>query len=363
MACTACGYVLRVPPVPVSEPGEGEVLHPTGGRWYLQFASGRKFGPVLPDMIAEWVREGRADGESLVCPDGHADWYHLADAFPDLVPGTAAAASDGTASVPGIVEGLPASGLVDFLTDDSESLEPVDARRYASIREAVEVEARHSMGGVRLIRCICTALPSGITSVNGDGPRHADMMRASHALVAEFAGQVASFYLVVPWGWAGRMAHEFFSILPARLPHASALRRKSDEEFGGGQWIGINGLEEDIVAASARRVQEQLADGITWDWTSEDRNYSMVLVWGLQVMPMGPEKCLHIIQTAGRTAPGQELGILWYLARQSAFFKFARRLNVPDTYEPTLLFSATTGQLLALAVARVAGWSTAVQKD
>ena len=356
MACTACGYVLRVPPVPVSEPGAGEIHHATGGRWYLQFASGRKFGPVLPEMIAEWVREGRADGESLVCPDGHSDWYHLADAFPDLVNAEAPAAVDAAAPVPGFVEDLPASGLFASLEDEADALPPLQLRIYRFIRDAVEAEARLSMGAVRLLRTLCVSLPSGMTDVNGDGPRYRDMMRASHALVAEFAGQVTSFYLVVPWGWAGRMAHEFFSILPARLPHATALRRRSDEGFDGGQWIGVNGQEDDVVAVSARRVQDQLAGGIAWNWLSTSEEYSMVLVWGVQAIPMGPEKCLHLLQTASRQAPGQEYGILWYLERQSAFYKFARRLNVPDTSEPHQLFSSTTGQLLVLAVDRLAGY-------
>src|SRR5687767_15973354 len=85
MACRACGFVFRVPPVPVSTVPHPEAASAAGGRWHLRFPSGREFGPVQINVIEEWVRERRVDGESLVCPEGAEEWYRLEDAFPDLV--------------------------------------------------------------------------------------------------------------------------------------------------------------------------------------------------------------------------------------------------------------------------------------
>jgi hypothetical protein len=123
LACRACGFVFRVPPVPVSLVPQPDTWPVGGGRWYLRFPSGRQFGPVVMQVIEEWVREGRADGESLVCPEGAQEWYLLADAFPDLVDGRHESAPvDVYAPLPSLAELLPAAGLLEFLHDDRAAL-------------------------------------------------------------------------------------------------------------------------------------------------------------------------------------------------------------------------------------------------
>jgi hypothetical protein len=197
--------------------------------------------------------------------------------------------------------------------------------------------------------------------VFGDGrdeevadPRKSDELRAYHGLLAELTAHGSAFYVVVPWGKLGRLPHELFSILPGRLPHPVALRRGCENAFGSGQWIGINGEESDVVALAARRSREDLTSGIIWNWFSRSREFTMVQVWGVQGVPLGPEKFLHAVQTNSRGPSGSELGLLWYLERQSAFYRFARRLSVPDTHESHVLFGSCTGRILTIIADRLA---------
>lgn len=350
LACRQCGFVFRVPPVPVSAEPDAAAVSAGSGRWHLRFASGRQFGPVQPEVIAEWVHEGRADGDSLVCPEGSEEWFRVADAFPDLVPEKLSVPDPGAWDPsPSLAEALPASGLLDLLPDNYGDLPPTYRARDDEAREALDKELRRAMGAVRL---------SGLRSVMLGGPesaqtmrqREAEQMRADHVLAAEFTTHGSAFYLLIPWGPMGRLPHEFFSILPGRLPHPVALRRGCENAFGTGQWIGINGAEDDVVAVAARRSREDLISGINWNWFSARREYTMVQVWGVQAVPLGPEKFLHAVQTSPRGPGGNEAGVLWYLERQSAFYRFARRLSVPDTHESHVLFGSCTGRILTEAV-------------
>ena len=44
---------------------------------------GKEYGPVPMDKVSEWIREGRADGNSLIQPPGHAEWRRLSE-VPEL---------------------------------------------------------------------------------------------------------------------------------------------------------------------------------------------------------------------------------------------------------------------------------------
>lgn len=353
LACRACGFVFRVPPVPVSLVPHPETFA-AGGRWYLRFPSGRQFGPVVTQVIEEWMREGRADGESLVCPEGQDEWYHLADVFPDLMEGgKGTAPADACASLPSLAEQVPAAGLLDFLGDDRSALTDEARIAHDEAMEMIDKELRRAMGAVRL-NAARSLLVGEARYLGGTSPRDAVLMRAEHVLTAEFTSHGSTFYGVIPWGRMGRLPHEFFSILPGKLPHPLALRRGSENAFGEGQWIGINGAEDDVLAVAARHSQEALTSGIVWNWFSPKRDYTMVQVWGVQSVPLGPEKFLHMVQTCGRGPGGGELGLLWYLERQSAFYRFARRLSIPDTHESHVLFASCTGQIMADILDRLA---------
>jgi hypothetical protein len=346
LACRFCGCVFRVPPVPVSTVPHPESVSASGGRWVLRFPSGRQFGPVLTQMIEEWVSEGRADGESLVCPEGGADWYRLADAFPDMVgapdPEAETAGTDPAGSP---AEHIPAAGLLELLPDQLAEM-PQDFRTLqAAALENLEKEVRRTMGTVKL-NGTRARFAGEAKFLGGETHREAAQLRAEHMLIAELSAHGMVYYLVIPWCSMGQLAHEFFSILPGRLPHPLALRRACEDSFSGGQWIGINGMEDDVLAIAARHNHDSLVTGIVWNWYSARRDYTMVQVWGVQAVPLGTEKFIHAVQTNPRGPGGNDLGLLWYLERQSAFYRFARRLNIPDTHEAHILFGSCTGQVL-----------------
>jgi hypothetical protein len=346
IACRACGFVFRVPPVPVSTAPRPEAAPAPGGRWHLRFMSGRQFGPVLTEVIEEWVREGRADGESLVRAEGSDEWFHLADAFPDLIASERKAeALNACDPLPSPAAALPAAGLLCWLDDVRGMLGTAARNHHEAAEAALAREVQRTTGAVRL-NAARSVLFGEARTFGGSSPREALQMRADNALVAEFAAHGGVFYAVFPWGRMGRLPHEYFSILPGGLPHAVALRRGCESAFGAGQWVGINGTEDDVVAMAARRSSEDLSSGIVWNWYSARREFTMVQVWGVQAVPLGSGKYLHAVQTSGRGPSGSGAGLLWYLERQSAFYRFARRLNVPDTHESHVLFGSCTGQIL-----------------
>ena len=149
------------------------------------------------------------------------------------------------------------------------------------------------------------------------------------------------------------MPHEFLSILPGQLPSPVALRRGNENAFGGGCWIGASGNSEDVMAMAAARSNESLVEGVEWNWFSRNRTYAMVLVWGVQAMPLGSGKFAHLMQSAQREyADGskvEELGLLWYLERQRAFYKFTRRLSLPGEGGTQVLFGCCAASFLGTA--------------
>ena len=320
----------------------------------LRFPSGRQFGPVVTQMIEEWVREGRADGESLVCPEGAEEWYRLTDAFPDMTGGeTEAGETTGYQPLTSVAEQLPASGLLECLTDDGGDFPDAFSDLHAAARDMLEKEARRTMGAVRVTGWR-SLIAGEARFYRGGSPRESAQIKAEHMLVAELSTHGTVFYAVMSWARLGQMPIEFFSILPGRLPHSIALRRATENTFGEGEWIGINGAEDDVLAVAARSRHDSLVSGIVWNWYSERRDYTMVQVWGLQAVPLGAEKFLHVIQTNPRGPGGSEAGLLWYLERQSAFFRFARRLSIPDSHECHVLFGSCTGQILVDVAERIA---------
>jgi hypothetical protein len=173
-------------------------------------------------------------------------------------------------------------------------------------------------------------------------------MTARHLLAVELSSYGTSFYLVVAWGELGRLPHEFFSILPGRLAHPVALRAGGMEGFGNGEWVGADGVGGGLLAVAAERSRERLAEGTETRWFSEDGMMAADLVWAVQGVPLGPERFVHVVQTAGQGAE-DVFGVMWYLERQRAFYEFAIRMGVPDTHECHFPFASLAGRLLVMA--------------
>jgi TM2 domain-containing membrane protein YozV len=46
-------------------------------------ADGKQYGPITPDQLRQWITEGRAKAETLVQPEGQAEWKALS-LFPEF---------------------------------------------------------------------------------------------------------------------------------------------------------------------------------------------------------------------------------------------------------------------------------------
>ena len=56
-------------------------------KWSM-LTGGKSYGPYTVEQLSQFIREGRANADSQVCPEGGALWARLADALPDLFAGT-----------------------------------------------------------------------------------------------------------------------------------------------------------------------------------------------------------------------------------------------------------------------------------
>jgi hypothetical protein len=66
-------------------------------------ADGKEYGPVTPDLLRQWIAEGRLNAQTRVLPEGATEWKLLGDLpeFSSVLSGTAAAAATpGTISLP-----------------------------------------------------------------------------------------------------------------------------------------------------------------------------------------------------------------------------------------------------------------------
>ncbi len=337
VSCTDCGHHFDAPVLdwPVEPPR----------RWYLRLVSGRLFGPVDRETVEQWIREERAGPGCLVAHEGAGSWMPLEREFAALCEALGHA-HDGDACAPGptALDDLPDHGWLDRLVDERALLPSEERRRHASLEARLVKECQRSAfglawGGAKSIRLR--------TRPEYDAPtRGLIRLEARSALVASLRWMEQDFGIVVPWSPLGVMAHEFFSILPGALPDALALRRLEADKFGGGLWLGPTGTAVDPLATAARAAQDSLANGLNWRWITADGNYEMTLVWGLQAVPLGPRRHLHILQTSPLGTLRRSFGLDWYLQRQQAFTAFRDGLSLPGAHGPHFLFSCSTGRVI-----------------
>ena len=257
-----------------------------------------------------------------------------------------------------VLELIPALGMLDLIEDQSERLGGEALREQACALAEVHGVCGRTGGTVRV--AAKRSLVVGEERGEGGGEEGDEwegewerglargVMAARHLLVVELTSYGTSFYLVVGWGELGRLPHEFFSILPGRLAHPVALRAEGMEGFGRGKWVGARGFGGGLLAVAAERSRERLAEGTETRWFSEDGRMAADLGWAVQGVPLGPERFVHVVQTAAQVG-GDGFGVMWYLERQRAFYEFAIRMGVPDTHESHFPFASLAGRLLVMA--------------
>jgi hypothetical protein len=296
-------------------------------------------------MLQEWVEEERATEMSWILEEGTEEWVRLGDRFPEMFAKKIALPENPYAPLPLPIRDIPAHGLLDYFTDETDKLSLLEQLAHKAASEQIMQECQRSGGVVRLRGL--RSLQVGDKLAFGESKRLPEEARPESVLLCALGWQTMEYYLIIPWSRIGRLPHEFVSMLPGRLPSSLALRRRSEDGFDGGRWVGICGTENDVLAMAARRSTEDLIRGLRWDWFSPDRSMMMTLVWGVQAVPLGDEKFLHLVQTCSMGPREADFGLLWYLERQSAFYRFARRLSLPLDHETHFLYSTCAGQLLA----------------
>lgn len=256
-----------------------------------------------------------------------------------------------------LLEMIPALGLLELIEDQSGRLGGEALREHACALAEVHEVCGRTGGGVRVAakRSLVMGEERGKGGEGEEGEWEegeerweGGVLTARHVLVVELSSYGTSYYLVLAWGELGRLAHEFFSILPGRLAHPMALRAVGMEGFGNGEWVGADGVGGGLLAVAAERSRERLAEGTETRWFSEDGMMAADLGWVVQGVPLGPERFVHVVQTAAQG--GEDVfGVLWYLERQRAFYEFAIRMGVPDTHECHFPFASLAGRLLVMA--------------
>ncbi len=258
-----------------------------------------------------------------------------------------------------VLELIPALGMLELIEDQSGRLGGEALRDHACALAEVHGVCGRTGGTVRV--AAKRSLVMGEERGEGEQREEGEdwegeweggwargVMAARHVLVVELTSYGTSFYLVVGWGELGRLPHEFFSILPGRLAHPVALRAEGMEGFGQGEWVGSDGVGGGLLAVAAERSRERLAEGTETRWFSEDGMMAADLGWVVQGVPLGPERFVHVVQTAGQGG-ADVFGVRWYMERQRAFYEFAVRMGVPDTHECHFPFASLAGRLLVMA--------------
>lgn len=346
--CPACEH-LFLAPVSFSElaPPPSPPTLKSGGptRWWVRFPSGRPTGPVLREVVEGWIRDGRAGPGSLVAFEGAGSWRPIEAEFEALctkhfIRPTRRPLPYAPRQNP--LAGLPATGLLEAVPNYRQAL-PSDLRRkHLAVDDRLARECARSALGVELIGTRSMAL-SEITPAVRHPP---SKLVAESVVVAALRWMGQEFHLAVPWGPLGQMPHEFFSVLPGTFPTALALRRQGEDNPEDAFWLDSTGLTDTPLTRAARDAAPSLDSAINWRWISESGGYEMVLVWGVQCIPLGARQWLHLVATASQGALRRTFGIDWYLQRQQAAAHFRDRIPHIGDHEPHFLFGSVTGQVL-----------------
>ncbi len=351
--CPGCGHMFLAPSGTGREPSAEPVSVRASGlrmrtpeKWWVRQVTGRTFGPVDRAAVEAWLKEGRVGPGCLVAYEGAGSWRPIEQHFAALCAAQIRPGKRRNVYAPGrnLLAGLPMEGLLDAIADESPALSSSDRKKHQTIQERLAREVERSTLGLQWL---------GARSVRvGDGTPHdassgtPARLMADSAVVGAVRWMEQEFHVVVPVGKLGQLPHEFFSVLPGGFATALGLRRLIQNRGGEGLWLDSASRSDSLLALDARDSHDELAEGVDWRWVSDDGNFEMILVWGMQVIPLGPQATLHVMQTAMQGALRRTFGFDWYLHRQHAFVTFRDVHGTTGDHEPHFLFANTTAQIL-----------------
>ncbi len=122
--------ITRRTPLPAAALDAGDKFRDNHFMYKIRGGDGNEYGPVSADQVRQWISEGRANGQTLVLPDGLTEWKPIASlpefaslfAAPSLPPLAPASPSPHAVSasarqrVQGPAIGLMITGIIGLLS-------------------------------------------------------------------------------------------------------------------------------------------------------------------------------------------------------------------------------------------------------
>jgi len=124
----------------------------------------------------------------------------------------------------------------------------------------------------------------------------------------------AMFLLTIPWSGGQILPHEFATVVAGTLPTSLIFNRSLlDGNFA------TSAGENDPLAEELGRVYD-LTDGISWD--HDEGRLTIKVGWGLQLLPLGDGRIVHVMKTAQHGIFSKDFALPWYAKKVTAFSTF-----------------------------------------
>ena len=124
----------------------------------------------------------------------------------------------------------------------------------------------------------------------------------------------AMFLLTIPWSGGQILPHEFATVVAGTLPTSLIFNRSLlDGNFA------TSAGESDPLAEEFGRVYD-LTDGISWD--HDEGRLTIKVGWGLQLLPLGDGRIVHVMKTAQHGIFSKDFALPWYAKKVTAFSTF-----------------------------------------
>ncbi len=125
------------------------LLEAPGANWYLRPITGGQFGPAQPEIMRQWLHEGRVSGDSLVWREGWTDWVAADTVFSQFAP----------VAQPAVAAPQAASGPIYSPANDQLTSAPSLSQAHDVVPRTAR---RTKKKGPSPMVVVCTALGIGI---------------------------------------------------------------------------------------------------------------------------------------------------------------------------------------------------------